>query len=202
MLSGGLDSTVTAYEARSQGYQELHFISFMYGQRHQISEISCASKTSKILEGPHTIVDIQLAKIVDAVSSLFATSKENPSTEGTENGTIPSTWVPQRNMLFLTYAFALADVVGADSVFAGFNAVDYSGYPDCRLEFVVAAQAALNLARKRFVEEDHQIKIETPIIALNTTVPPSSRIRIPIVGSSSGKISSLAPPSAERNDPP
>ena len=107
----------------------------------------------------------------DGATSLVVGEKgefdvPTPPKAGTEPG-IPSSWVPQRNMLFLTYAFGYADTIGADVVYTGFNAVDYSGYPDCRPEFVLAASQALNLARKRFVEEDHVIEIETPIIYMS-----------------------------------
>ena len=96
-------------------------------------------------------------------TSLLQSSDEEPQTDGSDKG-IPSTWVPQRNMLFLTLGFMYADSIEADYVFAGFNAVDYSGYPDCRPEFVTAAARSLNLARKRCVEDNHEILIATPII--------------------------------------
>ena len=174
MLSGGLDSTVTSCFARQEVEDgNLHAISFQYGQRHAARELEQASIIAKQLEvKSHQFVRIPFNEnFFNGATSLVVGDKgefdvPTPTKEGTESG-IPSSWVPQRNMLFLTYAFGYADTIGADMVYAGFNAVDYSGYPDCRPEFVTAAKAALNLARKRFVEDGHQINIVCPIIGLS-----------------------------------
>jgi len=172
MLSGGLDSTVTsciAKQALNKG-EDLHAMSFSYGQRHGARELEQASVIGKTLGvKTHQFVRIPFSEnFFNGATSLVVGDKQEfkvptPPKAGTEEG-IPSTWVPQRNMLFLTYAFGYADTIEADEVYTGFNAVDYSGYPDCRPEFVLAASQALNLARKRFVETGHTITIETPII--------------------------------------
>ena len=175
MLSGGLDSTVTSCIAKDclDAEGELHAISFQYGQRHAVRELEQASSISEYLGiKSHQFVRIPFNEnFFDGATSLVVGEKgefdvPTPPKAGTEPG-IPSSWVPQRNMLFLTYAFGYADTIGADVVYTGFNAVDYSGYPDCRPEFVTAAQTALNLARKRFVESNHIIQIETPIIHMS-----------------------------------
>ena len=175
MLSGGLDSTVTSCIAKDclDAEGELHAISFQYGQRHAVRELEQASSISEYLGiKSHQFVRIPFNEnFFDGATSLVVGEKgefdvPTPPKAGTEPG-IPSSWVPQRNMLFLTYAFGYADTIGADVVYTGFNAVDYSGYPDCRPEFVTAAQIALNLARKRFVESNHIIQIETPIIHMS-----------------------------------
>ena len=175
MLSGGLDSTVTSCIAKdglgAEG--ELHAISFQYGQRHAVRELEQAGIIARYLAvASHQFVRIPFNEnFFDGATSLVVGDKGEfdvpiPPKPGT-GSEIPSTWVPQRNMLFLTYAFGYADTIGADVVYTGFNAVDYSGYPDCRPEFVTAAQIALNLARKRFVESNHIIEIETPIIHMS-----------------------------------
>ena len=174
MLSGGLDSTVTSCFAKQEaGAEDLHAISFQYGQRHGKRELEQASIVGNYLGvRSHQFVRIPFNEnFFDGATSLVVGDKgefnvPTPTKEGTESG-IPSSWVPQRNMLFLTYAFGYADTIEADLVYTGFNAVDYSGYPDCRPEFVLAANQALNLARKRFVENGHTIDIVCPIIGLS-----------------------------------
>jgi len=163
LLSGGLDSAVTLSVAKSTE-SEIITLSFNYGQRHQ-KELIWSRRISGFLgASQHRLIDIPLGSLVKNSSSLIEDSHLSPNQEGSGGGEIPDTWVPQRNMLFLTYAFALADMLDCDRVYTGFNAVDYSGYPDCRPAFVLAAENALNLARKRFVLEGHRIQILTPII--------------------------------------
>ena len=173
MLSGGLDSTVTSCIAKEslKPDDELHAISFSYGQRHGTRELQQAHLVANHLSiKTHQFVRIPFNEnFFQGKTSLVTGDGDKfdvpePTKEATESG-IPNTWVPQRNMLFLTYAFGYADTIEADQVYTGFNAVDYSGYPDCRPEFVLAAAQALNLARKRFVEDGHTISIETPIIS-------------------------------------
>jgi 7-cyano-7-deazaguanine synthase len=175
MLSGGLDSTVTATIAKDDlgKGEDLYAISFSYGQRHARKELEQASLVSETLGiKEHHFVRIPFSEnFFKGNTSLVVGDKgqydvPSPTRIETKSG-IPNTWVPQRNMLFLTYAFGFADTIEADKVYTGFNAVDYSGYPDCRPEFVKAANQALNLARKRFVEEDHIIDIITPIIHMS-----------------------------------
>ena len=175
MLSGGLDSTVTSCIAKKDlsSDDELHAISFSYGQRHGTRELQQASIVGDYLGvKSHQFVRIPFNEnfFQGATSLVTGDNREfdvpTPTQIPAESG-IPDTWVPQRNMLFLTYAFGYADTIEADQVYTGFNAVDYSGYPDCRPEFVLAAVQALNLARKRFVEDGHTISIETPIISMS-----------------------------------
>ena len=170
VLSGGLDSTVTSAIAKTES-SEVHGISFAYGQRHGKMELGQAVEVAKNLNfASHQFVRVPFNENFFQGKTSLVTGDNNsftvpePTVKGSEEGTIPSTWVPQRNMLFLTYAMGYADTIEAEYIYTGFNAVDYSGYPDCRPEFVEAAETALNLARKRFVEEDHTIIIKTPII--------------------------------------
>ncbi len=171
LLSGGLDSAVTAYIAKKQSKFDVYPISFNYGQRHSEKELKSALDISESLDCRLRHKMAHLDCVIDSVltkgsTSLLQSSDEEPQTNGADEG-IPSTWVPQRNMLFLTLGFMYADSIEADYVFAGFNAVDYSGYPDCRPEFVDSAGRSLNLARKRYVEDSHEIIIGTPIIDMS-----------------------------------
>ncbi len=171
LLSGGLDSAVTAYIVKQQCKFDVYPISFNYGQRHANRELGSAFKIGKEFGAveDHKLVHVEasIATVLGIAStSLLEKSDSSPQTDGLDKG-IPSTWVPQRNMLFLTLGFMYADSIEADYVFAGFNAVDYSGYPDCRPEFVDAANRSLNLARKRYVEDSHEILIGTPIIDMS-----------------------------------
>ncbi len=171
LLSGGLDSAVTAYIAAKENEFDIYPLSFNYGQRHEVKELMSSRRLSDSLLVSSKHKTLSFKELVGYVlgtnsTSLLQYSDEVPQTDGSDEG-IPSTWVPQRNMLFLTLGFMYADSIEADYVFAGFNAVDYSGYPDCRPEFVEAASRSLNLARKRFVEDNHMIVIGTPIIDMS-----------------------------------
>lgn len=160
LLSGGLDSAVAAYVAKSDVGKtgELSALTFNYGQVHK-KELEFAELLGFDLDLREH--QFGLPVIVPASSSL--TGHGDIPQEGLSNG-IPSTWVPQRNSIFLALAFAYAETVGADFVYTGYNIVDYSGYPDCRPEFVRAMQSALNLASKRYVETGRGIGIICPLI--------------------------------------
>ena len=163
LLSGGLDSAVTLYQAKTDLFNSedsIEIIFFDYGQRHLNKEGKGSARLAGSL--PRFRKELNL-DFLTGNTSLLQNSDESPRIEETEDA-IPSSWVPQRNMIFLTYAFAYADVIEADYIYTGFNAVDYSGYPDCRPEFVSRAEEALNFARKRYVEDNHLILIRTPII--------------------------------------
>jgi 7-cyano-7-deazaguanine synthase len=163
LLSGGIDSTVTAYIARQDIGKRgiLYALSFNYGQRHD-RELAKAAMTSGVLKvARHHIVVVY----IPADSPL--TGQGDIPDEREKEGEVAVTWVPQRNSIFLALAFAYAETVEADFVYAGFNAVDYSGYPDCRPEFVSQMEKALNLASKRFVESGRGIGIITPIMKLS-----------------------------------
>jgi len=159
LLSGGLDSAVTAYIARKDvGVKgELYALNISYGQTH-FREITSAQNIANELGASLKRMHVPLDWLVE--SSL--TGLGEIPTEEVED--IPSTWVPQRNSIFLALAFAYAETVGADLVYTGFNVKDYSGYPDCRPEFVEQIQKALNLASKQFVETGKGIGIACPIM--------------------------------------
>jgi len=175
LLSGGLDSAVTTWIAKRECI-ELYALTILYGQRHK-KEVECAKELAKELGVvEHKVLELPLGELTE--SSLLG-NREIP-TNGLEEG-IPSTWVPQRNAIFLALAFSWAEVVGADKVYIGVNAVDYSGYPDCRPEFVSSMDNALNLASKRFVEGGPGIQIVAPIISLpkNRIVELGLRLGVP-----------------------
>lgn len=160
LLSGGLDSATTLAIAKDQGYQ-CYALSFNYGQRHAV-ELTAAAKIAKafgIIE--HKTIDLDLTQI--GGSALTDNNIDVPvsPTEG-----IPITYVPARNTIFLSYALAWAEVLNINDIFIGVNAVDYSGYPDCRVEYIKAFERMANLATKSGVEGT-QLTIHTPLIDLS-----------------------------------
>jgi 7-cyano-7-deazaguanine synthase len=161
LLSGGLDSvTVLAY-ARAQGYV-CHTLSFDYGQRHQV-ELRAAERLAKNYGAiTHRVMQMNMAAI--GGSALTDQTIALPIS-GVEDS-IPVTYVPARNTIFLSYALGLAEVLEAQTIFVGVNAVDYSGYPDCRPEYIAAFEKMANLATKTAIE-GQLIKIETPLIHLS-----------------------------------
>ena len=165
LLSGGLDSTVCMAVARSRG-MEVYPISFNYHQRHNI-ELESAKKVAEFYKiKKHLIIEINMEEI--GGSALTDNDIEVPNgdfSHGAED--IPITYVPARNMIFLSYAMAYAEVIGADHVFIGVNAVDYSGYPDCRPEFISSFQKTANLATKAGTADGRHITIETPLQKLS-----------------------------------
>jgi 7-cyano-7-deazaguanine synthase len=164
LLSGGLDSTTTLAIAISEGF-EVFALSFRYGQRHHV-ELDSASHIAKLLGAKqHIIVDVDLRLFGgSALTSEIDVPKDRSAFE-MDSG-IPVTYVPARNTIFLSFALAWAEVLEADHIFIGVNALDYSGYPDCRPEFIEAYQCMANLATKASVEGTHKIKIHTPLIQL------------------------------------
>jgi len=164
LISGGLDSCVASFIAKDKGYQ-LYAISFRYGQRHE-KELECAKKIGKKLGvKEHKIVDIDFnqfskATLIDSKSDKI--QNHDLKDIGKE---IPTTYVPGRNTIFLSLALAYAESIDADAIFIGVNAVDYSGYPDCRPEYISAYQQMVNLATKKGIE-GQPIKIETPLLHL------------------------------------
>jgi 7-cyano-7-deazaguanine synthase len=172
LLSGGLDSTtVLAIAAREAG-QRVHALSFAYGQRHVV-ELACAKRQAQRFGVvAHEIVELAaLGQLVRHATSLVAGSElEVPSAEARAGRRdIPSTYVPARNTLFLSYALAWAEVLGARDIWLGINAVDYSGYPDCRPEFIAAFERLAAVATKAGVEADdsHKLQIHAPLIDLH-----------------------------------
>ena len=168
LLSGGLDSTTCLAIARAEGFTPIA-LSFRYGQRHTV-ELACAARIAAMAGVEHVVADIDLAAF--GGSALVDPSIEVPKhadvselTDGAVDGDIPVTYVPARNTIFLSFALAVAEVRGAADIFIGVNAVDYSGYPDCRPEFVVAFEAMANLATRAGVE-GRRLTIHTPLIDL------------------------------------
>lgn len=152
LLSGGLDSTTVLAWAKAQG-REVDALSFAYGQRHQ-GELECAARQAKRLGArSHQIVELsQMGAWVARKSSLVAASDlKVPQGQDPTRNEIPNTYVPARNTLFLSYALALAECVDATEIWIGVNALDYSGYPDCRPEFIEAFSKLANLATRSAV---------------------------------------------------
>lgn len=163
LLSGGLDSTTVLAWARSEGRQ-VDALSFAYGQRHQ-GELACAARQAKQLGArSHRVVELtHLGDWVAQKSSLVAGSKlAVPQGEDPTRDEIPNTYVPARNTLFLSYALALAECVDATEIWIGVNALDYSGYPDCRPEFIAAFESLGNLATASAVTGT-SLKIRAPL---------------------------------------
>lgn len=160
LVSGGLDSTTVLAIAQSQGF-ECYTLSFDYGQRH-LAELKAAKDTSiAMCASEHKVVKLDLGSI--GGSALTDTSIDVP--ESLEEG-IPVTYVPARNTVFLSIALAWAEVLEAQDIFIGVNAVDYSGYPDCRAEYIQAFEVMANLATKAAVE-GRNVKIQTPLLELS-----------------------------------
>jgi len=167
LLSGGADSSTCLAIAQSEGF-EAHCLSFDYGQR-QIAELKAAQRVAKQLKAAsHVVCKLDLR--VFGGSALTDESIEVPkdrdeSTMATSP--IPVTYVPARNTIFLSYALAFAEVLKASAIFIGVNAVDYSGYPDCRAEYIAAYEKMAHLATKTGVEGEILIKIHTPLQEMN-----------------------------------
>ena len=161
LLSGGLDSTTTLAIARRD--HVVHAMSFRYGQRHA-AEIEAARKAAaRFGVARHVIVDIDLRAFGgSALTADIEVPKDRDATEMTTG--IPVTYVPARNTIFLSYALALAEVVSARDIFIGVNAVDYSGYPDCRPEYIEAFERVANLGTRGGVEGTNPIAIRTPLM--------------------------------------
>ena len=164
LLSGGLDSTTTLAVAQTEGFST-YALSFRYGQRHS-NELECASRITKAMGvAQHIVVDIDLRLF--GGSALTADMDVPKARSSDEMGKgIPITYVPARNTIFLSFALAWAEVVEASDIFIGVNALDYSGYPDCRPEYISAYELMANLATKVSVEEHQRFKIHTPLIEL------------------------------------
>ncbi len=164
LLSGGVDSTTILAIAQSQGY-DVYTISFRYGQRHFLELDSAKQISEKMGAKKHVIVDIDLRAFGgSALTDDIDVPKERSDQEiGTG---IPITYVPARNTIFLSFALAWAETLEIDTIFIGVNALDYSGYPDCRPEYIEAYQRLGNLATKAGVEGTAKLTIETPLISM------------------------------------
>jgi 7-cyano-7-deazaguanine synthase len=161
LLSGGLDSATCLAVARRDGYR-CYALSFDYGQRHHAELQAAARVASSLAAEEHRVVSIDLRAFGgSALTADIAVPKA-----GLRNG-IPVTYVPARNTVFLSFALAWAEVLASSDIFIGVNAIDYSGYPDCRPEFVAAFENMANLATKAGVEGRTHLKIHTPLIQLS-----------------------------------
>jgi 7-cyano-7-deazaguanine synthase len=164
LLSGGLDSATTAAIARADGFR-LFALSVDYGQRHRF-ELQAAGRVANSLGVErHVTVSVGLAQFGGSALTDQIDVPQDRSDETIAHG-IPVTYVPARNTVLLSLALGFAEVVGAADLFIGVNAVDYSGYPDCRPEFVAAFEGLANLATKAGVEETLRFRIHTPLIQM------------------------------------
>ncbi|MBD0327093.1 MAG: 7-cyano-7-deazaguanine synthase QueC [Pyrinomonadaceae bacterium] len=162
LLSGGLDSTTTLAIAQSEGY-ETYALTFRYGQRHEL-EIKAARRIGALFGvSRHVVAEIGLREFGgSALTSEMDVPKGRALAEMTSE--IPVTYVPARNTIFLSFALGWAEVLEAEDIFIGVNALDYSGYPDCRPEYIAAYEQMARLATKAGVEKRQQLKIHTPLI--------------------------------------
>ncbi|OGF49279.1 MAG: 7-cyano-7-deazaguanine synthase QueC [Candidatus Firestonebacteria bacterium RIFOXYA2_FULL_40_8] len=160
LLSGGLDSTTTLYYARAKGYKCFCLL-FDYGQRHK-KELKAAVKLAKMNKSPYNIVKIALPWSKSALTDRKVKVPEKCKNIGKD---IPVTYVPARNTIFLSFAASFAESIGANKIFIGANALDYSGYPDCRPNYIKAYEKAVNLGTKSGVS-GNKLKIETPLISM------------------------------------
>lgn len=165
LSSGGLDSTTALAIAKSENYQ-CFTLSFFYGQRHH-QELQAAAKISKIFgAAKHYVANVDLSPIGGSALTDDIDVPKNRSEEEISTG-IPVTYVPARNTIFLSYALAWAEVLEATDIFIGVNAIDYSGYPDCRPEYIAAFEKMANLALKSTVENRSAIHIRTPLLHMS-----------------------------------
>jgi len=164
LSSGGLDSTTAMALVKQEGF-EIYSLSFDYGQRHRY-ELKAAAKVAKALKvKSHLIIPVDLRKIGgSALTDRIAVPKSRKTNE--MQSEIPVTYVPARNTIFLSYALAWAEVLSISDIVIGVNAVDYSGYPDCRPEYIEAFERLANLAIKASVENRVHIKIQAPLLYL------------------------------------
>lgn len=164
LLSGGVDSTTVLAIARAEGY-DTYALSFRYGQRHVVELESAKRVAGAFGVKRHVIADIDLRVFGgSALTSDIEVPKDR--SEAQIGHGIPITYVPARNTIFLSFALAYAEVLGAADIFIGVNALDYSGYPDCRPEYIEAFERMANLATRAGVEGTLQLKIHTPLIRL------------------------------------
>lgn len=164
LLSGGLDSSTTLAIAKDRGFQS-HALSFRYGQRHTVELEAAQSVAAAFDVAEHRIVEIDLGAFGgSALTADIPIPKGRTQAEISEG--VPITYVPARNTVFLSYALAWAEVLESSDIFIGVNAIDYSGYPDCRPEYIAAFQAMARLATKAGVENRQQLRIHAPLMHL------------------------------------
>jgi 7-cyano-7-deazaguanine synthase len=165
LLSGGLDSTTVLAIAMSQGF-DAYAMSFRYGQRHVV-EIEKAAEVAQCLGAArHTVVNVDLRAFGGSALTSDIAVPKNRSAADMSRG-IPITYVPARNTIFLSFALAWAEVLGSSDIFVGVNALDYSGYPDCRPEYIEAYERMANLATKAGVEGNQKLRIHAPLVKMS-----------------------------------
>ena len=192
LLSGGLDSTTVLAIAREQGF-EPYALSFRYGQRH-IQELAAAEAVAKSQgAAKHVVAQIDLREFGGSALTADIAVPKGRSAADMSHG-IPITYVPARNTVFLSFALAWAETLGASDIFIGVNALDYSGYPDCRPEYIAAYETMANLATKAGVEGTQKLKIHTPLISLTKAQIVQEGIRL---GVNYAETSSCYDPSEE-----
>jgi len=164
LLSGGLDSATTLAMAKSQGF-DAYALSFRYGQRHKV-ELEAARRIAQQFQmAKHLIIDVDLRLFGgSALTDNIEVPKNRKA--GEMEGDIPVTYVPARNTIFLSLALAWAEILGSEDIFIGANVLDYSGYPDCRPEYLAAFERMADLATKAGVEGRKRLKIHTPLIQM------------------------------------
>jgi 7-cyano-7-deazaguanine synthase len=165
LVSGGLDSATVLAIAQAEGYQA-NALSFRYGQRHSV-ELEAAHRVAKAMGAKrHVVMDIDLRQFGgSALTAEIAVPKGRSTAEMSAN--IPITYVPARNTIFLSFALAWAEVLGACDIFIGVNALDYSGYPDCRPEYIAAFERMADLATRAGVEDQSRLVIHAPLMKLS-----------------------------------
>lgn len=165
LLSGGLDSATVVAIAQSEGYS-VHALSFSYGQRHSVELMAADTVAAHLGVAEHKTANLDLRTFGgSALTADIDVPKDRD--ESTMEADIPVTYVPARNTIFLSFALAYAEVVGAKDIFIGVNALDYSGYPDCRPDYIKAYETMANLATKAGVTEADKLSIRTPLIDMS-----------------------------------
>lgn len=165
LLSGGLDSTTTLAIAQQEGFR-VYALSFMYGQRHKIELDAARRIADRAGVAQHVVLPLDLRQFGGSALTADIPVPKDRSTEDMA-GDIPITYVPARNTIFLSFALAWAEVLDSQDIFMGVNALDYSGYPDCRPEYIDSFTTMANLATKAAVEGRMRLKIHTPLIQLS-----------------------------------
>lgn len=165
LLSGGLDSTTCAYLAREQGY-EIHALSFDYGQRLRRELDSARMVASRVGVKEHVVMTFDLTRWGGSALTQEDIAVPTHADVSQMDSGVPVTYVPGRNTLFLSFGLSYAEAVGAEAIFIGVNALDYSGYPDCRSEFIAAYEEVARLGTKAGIE-GHPIRIKTPLLHWN-----------------------------------
>jgi 7-cyano-7-deazaguanine synthase len=165
LLSGGLDSTTVLAIAMSQGF-DAYAMSFRYGQRHVVELEKAKEVAERLGAARHIVVEINLRAFGgSALTSDIAVPKGRSAADMSHG--IPVTYVPARNTIFLSFALAWAEVLGSSDIFVGVNALDYSGYPDCRPKYIAAYEQMANLATKAGVEGKQKLRIHAPLVTMS-----------------------------------